>query len=89
MEALVKNSGLDWTIVRPSGLFETPGVTRYQMAEEHIRRQFTSRSDLADCMLRQLTDDRYVRKVVAVATFAAQPNILKFMLGESFQSRPS
>jgi putative NADH-flavin reductase len=89
MEALVKNSGLDWTIVRPSGLFETPGVTRYQIAEEHIRRQFTSRADLADCMLRQLTDDRYVRKVVAVATFAAQPNVLKFMLGESFQSRPN
>src|SRR5690348_1305025 len=37
METLLMNSELDWTVVRPSGLFETPAVTDYQMAEDHIR----------------------------------------------------
>jgi putative NADH-flavin reductase len=89
MESLVKGSGLDWTIVRPSGLFESPTVTRYETAEEHIRAQFTSRADLADCMLRQLADNRYLDKVVAVATTEARPSMLKFFTGETFQSRPS
>lgn len=85
MEALLRNSELDWTIIRPSGLFETPGVTNYQVAEDHIRRQFTSRADLADCMLQQLTTDQYSRKVIAVGTFATQPSMLKFMLQEAFK----
>lgn len=89
MESLVKQSDLDWTIVRPSGLFETPTVTRYQTAEEQIQGQFTSRADLADCMLRQLTSNQYLRKVVAVATFAAHPSMLSFLLGESFKTQPS
>jgi putative NADH-flavin reductase len=87
MEALVMASELDWTIVRPSGLFDTPAVTDYQMAEEHIRGRFTARADLADCMLRQLTTDEYVRRVVAVATFAVQPTVLELMRKEAFQRR--
>jgi putative NADH-flavin reductase len=89
MEALVKGSGLDWTIVRPSGLFGTPTVTHYQVAEEHIRGKFTSREDLADFMLHQLSGDQYLRKVVAVATFAAQPSMLSFFTGEAFKPQPN
>lgn len=85
MERLVMKSQLDWIIVRPSGLFETPSVTDYQMAEAHIKRQFTSRADLADCMLQQLTTDRYLRKAVAVATFSAQPGLLEFFGKEATQ----
>ena len=88
METLVMNSQLDWVIVRPSGLFETPSVTNYQMAEAHINRQYTSRADLADCMLQQLTTDRYLRKAVAVATISAQPGMLAFFGGEAFQKQP-
>jgi len=35
METLVRNSHLDWTIVRPSGLFETEAITHYQVADTH------------------------------------------------------
>src|SRR5713226_6450738 len=65
METLVMNSHLDWTIVRPSGLFETPAVTDYQVAEAFISGRYTSRADLADCMLQQLTNDQYLHKAVA------------------------
>ena len=40
-------------------------------------------------MLRQLTYNQYLRKVVAVATFAAHPSMLSFLLGESFKTQPS
>lgn len=88
METLLRDSDIDWTVIRPSGLFETPTVTRYQQAEDHVRGQFTSRADLADCMLRQLTSDQFVRKVVAVITTATHPNLLQFFRGETFQTRP-
>jgi putative NADH-flavin reductase len=87
METLVMKSELDWTIVRPSGLFDTPAVTNYEIAEGHIRGRFTARADLADCMLRQLSSDEYLRRVVAVATFDIQPTVLELMRKEAFQSR--
>ncbi|SEM62446.1 NAD(P)-dependent oxidoreductase [Paenibacillus sp. OV219] len=87
MEKMVKNTNLDWTIVRPSGLFETSEVTPYQMAENHIRGRFTSRADLANCMLGQLSSDRYLQKVAAVATVAVQPSMLKLIMREAFQSK--
>jgi nucleoside-diphosphate-sugar epimerase len=89
MEALLKDSDLDWTIIRPSGLFETPTVTRYDMAESFVNGTFTSRADLADCMLRQLTDTRYLRKVMAVATRSARPKMFEFFVKEAFQQRPN
>src|SRR6266699_972986 len=85
METLLMNSELDWTVVRPSGLFETPAVTDYQVAEDHIRGQFTSRADLADCMLQQLATDQYSRKVIAVATFSVLPTTVKYILKEAFK----
>jgi putative NADH-flavin reductase len=89
MEALVTASTVDWTIVRPSGLFDTPAVTPYRMSEGHIRGRFTSRADLADCMIRQLTSDQYLHKAVAVATYAVQPSVLELIKKEAFQSRPN
>jgi putative NADH-flavin reductase len=85
METLLRESDVNWTVVRPSGLFETPAVTDYQVAEDHIRGQFTSRADLADCMLKQLATDQYSRKVMAVATFSVRPSVVKFMLQEAFK----
>ena len=33
MENLVRRSDLEWTIMRPSGLFDAPGVTAYELRE--------------------------------------------------------
>lgn len=88
MEMLVMNSDLDWTIVRPSGLFETPQVTDYHVAEAFIAGRYTSRTDLADCMLKQLTNPQFVHKTVAVATVSAQPNMVQLIMKEAFQKRP-
>jgi hypothetical protein len=54
------------------------------MAEGFLREQFTSRADLAACLLGQATSDRYVRKTVAVATVAVKPQMVKLILKEAF-----
>ena len=67
MEKLVSASDLDWTIVRPPGLTDEPG-TGYAVAETEIEGGFCSREDLAGMLLDQLDDDRFVRRIAAVAT---------------------
>jgi putative NADH-flavin reductase len=83
MEAIVKDSDLDWIIVRPSGLFETPAVTDYHTAERYLKGKFTSRADLANSMLAQVDSTEYLRKVMAVATVSEQPSLLSFFMKEA------
>jgi putative NADH-flavin reductase len=87
MEALVRDSDLDWTVIRPSGLFETPEPTDYQSAERYLKGKFTSRADLASAMVEQLTDTRYLRTSLAVATFAVQPSLFQLLWREGFSKR--
>src|SRR5690349_10442643 len=76
METMVRGTELDWTIVRPSGLFETQGVTDYELTDGYRTGRFTSRVDLAACLLQLLDDSGSLRKTLAVATVAVQPKLL-------------
>ena len=67
MEAIVSASSLDWTIVRPPGLTDEPG-TGYAVAENRIDGPYCARSDLAAMLLDHLDDDRFVRRIAALAT---------------------
>jgi putative NADH-flavin reductase len=84
MERLVIDSDLDWTIVRPSGLFETTAVTEYRLAEDFLPEHFTSRTDLAAFLLEQATSDQYVHRTVAVATVAVKPKMVRMLMKEAF-----
>jgi nucleoside-diphosphate-sugar epimerase len=84
MEAAVRASDLDWTIVRPSGLFDGGIVTNYTVAPDHVRGAFTSRTDLADFMVRQAKSDTWVGKTAAIATADGAPGVLEFMRAEAF-----
>lgn len=85
MEALVSSSELDWTIVRPSGLFNSAEVSAYRTDEGHTDGRFTSRADLAAAMLRQLDDDTYSRRIVAVATDEGQPTMFQLITSEGLK----
>ncbi len=87
MEAIVSTSGLAWTIVRPSGLFNSPSVSDYGVAIDHIGCRFTARIDLADCLLRQALDDTYQRSTIAVATLSAKPSMLKLIWQEGVRKK--
>jgi putative NADH-flavin reductase len=87
MEAIVSESDVAWTIVRPSGLFETAAVSAYEVAIDHVGYRFTARIDLADCLLREALNDRYVRSKIAVATPSAKPSMLKLIWQEGIRKK--
>jgi uncharacterized protein YbjT (DUF2867 family) len=87
MESLIRTSGLDWTIVRPSGLFDHPAVTEYRTAEDHADGLFTARPDLAASMLAALGDDRYVGKAMAVITPTVTPSIAGLIWREAVKKK--
>jgi putative NADH-flavin reductase len=68
-ERIIRGSGLEWVIVRPPRLTHGPRSGVYRAGLE-IRATspvpLISRADLADFMLRQLTEDTYVHKTPAV-----------------------
>lgn len=69
-EAIVMQSDLDWTIVRPARLVNHPAITAYRCAEGYVvpGKLRTARTDLADFLLYELTDDHHHHKGVAVAS---------------------
>ena len=87
MEALVRASGLDWTIARPSGLFDHPAVTCYLVAEDRADGLFTARPDLAASMLAALADDRFVGKAMAVITTESTPSIAGLIWREAVRKK--
>jgi putative NADH-flavin reductase len=80
MEALVSSCELDWTILRPSGLFDLPRITDYSLTERHGPGRLTARIDLADAMLRQVDDPTLVRRIGHVVTTDSTPSMLSLML---------
>jgi len=88
MEAMLQHSEADWTIMRPSGLFDAEAVSDYRVAERYLPQKFTARIDLADAMLRQLEDARFVRTSVAVGTTEGAPSVAQLIMREAFKRPP-
>ena len=67
-EQVILASGGDWIIARPGGLTDGPltGTYRVTGPGDQVGRPSISRADVADFMLKNLTDDRYVRKAVGL-----------------------
>ncbi len=61
-EAEIRQSDLDWTIVRPGILTDDPAKGHYRVMTDltGVTAGKISRSDVADFVLQQLTDDRYL-----------------------------
>jgi putative NADH-flavin reductase len=69
-EEYIKQSKLDWTIVRPGNLTDGPltGVYKHGFAaNDKTIRVKVSRADVADFMLKQLADGRYLKKTPGVS----------------------
>lgn len=69
-EQLIRESGLDWTIVRPGNFTEGTRTGDYQHGFEHADRSLKlkiSRADVADFMMRQITDRSYLHRAAAIS----------------------
>jgi nucleoside-diphosphate-sugar epimerase len=70
-EKLIEESETDWVIVRPAVLSNSPARGEYRHSRKVGNYFWTnriSRADVADFMLKQLTDDEYVGSAVGVAS---------------------
>jgi len=69
MEALVRDSGLDWTIIRAPMLTDKPRTGRYQIAtNQHLSRGWSiARADLADYIVTHLAEPGSYRALVEIA----------------------
>ena len=70
MEDLLRESGLDWTVVRPPRLTDGPRTGTYRTAYgENLRGGFrVSRADVADLMLSAMDRPEAVKEVIGIAT---------------------
>ncbi|MEL6108141.1 MAG: SDR family oxidoreductase [Planctomycetota bacterium] len=69
-ETLVRDSGLDWTIVRPSAFTDGPATGRYKhgAATKHGKLSLTiSRADVAQFLIRQIDDRSYASQAVSLS----------------------
>ncbi|WP_422745396.1 NAD(P)-dependent oxidoreductase [Mycobacterium sp. WMMD1722] len=80
MERIVQRSSLDWTIVRPGGLFNVAGPTAdYEVGSPRLSGHVTSRADLADFLIKEATEPLHSRAIVEVITRSARPSPLTFL----------
>jgi len=70
-ELLIKESSLDWTIVRPGVLTGGPRTGRYKILDEAARWRngIISRADVADFIVRQIEVQTYLRKTPVLVTW--------------------
>ncbi len=69
-EDLVRASGLDWIIVRPGGLTRKPPQRAYKVfaeADDLPKKLTIARADVADFILKNLTDAAYVGQAVGLS----------------------
>jgi deazaflavin-dependent oxidoreductase (nitroreductase family) len=83
METAVRGSELDWTIVRPSGLFDLPEPTNYVSGEVDPVGAFTARVDLADYLLALAADPTAAGRTVIVSTTENTPSLWQMMRREA------
>ena len=67
-ERIVRQSELEWVIVRPMLLTNGPWTNGYRARADLKpgRRPYVSRADVADFLMRQLTDEAFVHKTPAI-----------------------
>jgi hypothetical protein len=69
MERELRKSGLDWVIVHPSTLTDEPASGRYILGIDRIPRGWrVPREDVAEFVLDQPRDDRYLGRAVAITS---------------------
>ena len=69
-EEIVASSGLDWTLVRPSAFTDGPATNRYQHGFAPTLKGLAlkiSRADVASFILKQLTDQTYLRRAASLS----------------------
>ena len=65
---VIKQSKADWVIIRPVGLTDSPKTGRYRINEGRPTSKSIPRADVADFMLKLLTDKKYDLKMPSISS---------------------
>jgi putative NADH-flavin reductase len=65
-EQIIRDSDLDWTIVRPGGLKNSPKTSKYRAGLDKNILGNIARADVAEFMLKQIDSDEFLRKTPAI-----------------------
>lgn len=85
MEEIVQSSDLDWTVVRPAGLFDAAEpTTDYQVAPRRLPGRYTSRADLAETLIREATEPEHPLSTIEIVTRSGLPLPMVTFLREAF-----
>jgi putative NADH-flavin reductase len=67
-ELVVKTSGLDWTIIRPSGLTNDPNVTSYEYGKQiKPRTSRIARANVANLILKVIESNSHMREAITIS----------------------
>jgi uncharacterized protein YbjT (DUF2867 family) len=66
-ENIIRGSGIDYTIARPGTLSNGPKTGSYRAQEGLMKARKISRADVADFMLRSVTDPSFSRKTIGLS----------------------
>jgi hypothetical protein len=65
---IVQESNIDWVIIRPAGLTDAPKTGKYKITMGLPVSRHIPRADVADFMLKLITDKQYDRQMPAIAS---------------------
>jgi putative NADH-flavin reductase len=65
-EQIIRESDVDWIIVRPGGLKDSPKTSKYRAGLDKSISGNIARADVAEFMLKQINSDQYLRKTPAI-----------------------
>jgi putative NADH-flavin reductase len=65
---LLQESNLEWVLIRPVGLTDAPKTGKYQIYDNIPGSSKIPRADVADFILKLMTDKKYDRKMPAISS---------------------
>jgi putative NADH-flavin reductase len=66
-ELAVKSCGLDWTIIRPSGLTDVLNVSPYEYGKDiSPKTSRISRANVADLMLKVIESNTHIQEAITI-----------------------
>ena len=65
---IIRESDLEWVIIRPTGLTDAPKTGKYKISMGSPVSRRIPRADVADFMLKLLTDKQYDRQMPAISS---------------------
>ena len=63
---IIKASKADWVIIRPVGLTDSPKTNTYKVSLDNPKSSKIPRADVADFMLKLLTEKKYDRQIPSI-----------------------